>query len=170
MAEEKKSEEKILKTLANCKNSEFLPQANRCKKLIYDFYEKIDLQKIAAQYREQYQKAATEEISEVSKAFVSEVMTTMLEKYPVDTISVIAALGFMTFEEADEADPSDLLAIGLQCMSSRRVMDFFINVAALGGKDTVGILQVLISIKRIFGEKSTSEKESSSNTENTSTE
>lgn len=161
------SEEQRLKTLANCKNSEFMAQANKTRRLVNDYYHKLNIVELAKKYSEKYKGKERDQIREVSREFVSDVFATMLEDFPKETIQIIAVLGFMTYDEAEEIDPTDALGIVLQCISSKRVMDFFINVEVLAGSGTDSILPVLIYLKRIFGEKNTSDKESNTNTENT---
>lgn len=158
------------KTLANCKNSEFMAQANKTRKLVNEYYHKINIPAIAANYKEKYQDKDAEQSNEVSREFITDVFTTMLEEYPVDTIGVIAVMGFMTVDEAEEVDPSELLKIVFECISSQRVLDFFINVEVLVGSGTDSILPILMYFKQIFTAKNTSGNESNTNTENTQNE
>jgi hypothetical protein len=158
------SEETARKTLANCSLTEFTRQAMKVRGLVSDYYEKIDFPKII----EKYKGVDDKENKDVYRNILTDVLNKAMYEYPEEYVSVIAAEGFMTFEEAEQLSPSDALNIFLECAMSQRVLDFFINVEIMAQSGTDSILPVLIFLKRAFSETSTSESESQSNTTDTS--
>lgn len=157
------SEETARKTLANCSLTEFTRQAMKVRGIVSDYYEKIDFPKIIEKY-----KGIDAKDDSVYRNILTDVINKAMCEYPEEYVSVIAAEGFMTFEEAEQLSPSDALSIFLECAMSQRVLDFFINVEIMAQSGTDSILPVLIFLKRAFSETSTSESESQSNTTDTS--
>lgn len=155
-------EETARKTLANCSLTEFTRQAMKVRGLVSDYYEKIDFPKIIEKY-----KGIDAKDDSVYRNIMTDVINKAMCEYPEEYVSIIAAEGFMTFEEAEQLSPSDALNIFLECAMSQRVLDFFINVELMAQSGTDSILPVLIFLKRAFSETSTSESESQSNTTDT---
>lgn len=153
------------KTLVNCKNSEFLRAASQARKIVYEYYTKIDAQSIAERFREQFQEGETEAGNIL--AFISDVIQEIFIEYPAETVQIAAIAGFMSIDEAENMDASELFALLLECALSERVLDFFINAARSGGKNTDGIYAALILLRVISGGMNTSESESAQNTNDT---
>lgn len=153
------------KTLANCKNSEFLNAAMQARIIVYEYYTKIDAQSIAERFKTEFKEGEAEAGNIL--AFISDVIGKIFMQFPAETVKLAAIAGFMTVDEAENIDPSELFEILLECALSTRVLDFFINVARSGGKNTDGIYAALILLRVISGAMSTSAKESQQNTNGT---
>ena len=153
------------KTLANCKNSEFLPAAMKAKRLVYEYYTKIDAKEIAERYQNEI-KDKEKRVQDILD-FINDVIDEIFMQFPAETVQIAAICGFMTVEEAESIEPSELYEILLECALSTRVIDFFINAARSVGKDTDGIFAALILLRLICGGMTTSESESPQNTTDT---
>lgn len=151
------------KTLANCRNSEFLPAAMRARKIVCESYNKIDVKSIV----ERFKKSDTQNPAEML-GMMMDIIGTIFSEYPAETVQLAAIAGFMTEEEAESVPPTDIFAILLECALSVRVLDFFISVENMGGKNTDGIYPALIFLRVISGEMNTSDSESQMNTTDTS--
>ena len=149
------------KTLANCKNSEFLPAAMKSRKIVCESYEKIDVRAIMERFKESY-NADTKDASAVLQ-MMTDIISTIFTEYPAETVQLAAIAGFMTEEEAETIAPTELFAILLECALSERVLDFFISVESTAGKNTGGIYPALIFLRVICGEMNTSGSESPQN-------
>lgn len=154
------------KTLANCKLSEFTAQANKYRRFVNEYYKKLNVPELAKKFVEKYKDKDAEGHTEVSREFISDVLTAMLEEYPAETVKAISIMGFMTYEEAENLDPTEAFWIALECIMSQKVLDFFISVESLGGRTTDSILPVLIFLKQAFSEKNTLDSESNTSQEN----
>lgn len=154
--------ENARKTLANCKNSEFLPAAMKARKIICDTYKKINVKELIEQFKE-------DDTSDAGKMLemIMGIIETIFTEYPTETVQLAAIAGFMTEEEAENIPPTDLFAILLECALSMRCLDFFISVESMGGKNTDGIYHALIFLRVISGAMSTSGSESQQNTSDT---
>ena len=152
------AEEKARKTLANCKNSEFLKRAMEVRKMVCEYYGKIDVKSIAARYKDKY--ADKNETAETVREFILDVISAIFAEHPVETVKLVAIAGFMTEDEAESIAPSELFGIFLECALSERVLDFFINVERSAGSGMDGILAAFVTLKVIAGGMTTSAQES----------
>lgn len=157
------SNENTHKTLANCKNSEFLPAAMKARKIVCDTYKQINVKEIFERFKDDDTADATKMLDMIM-SIIGEIFT----EYPAETVRLAAIAGFMTEEEAENIPPTDVFAILLECALSVRVLDFFISVENMGGKDTGGIYPALIFLRVIAGAMNTSDAESQQNTSDTS--
>ena len=158
-------DENTRKTLANCKNSEFLNAALQARKIVYEYYAKIDAQGIVERFRKEFKDG--ESSAGDILAFMSDVIQEIFMQFPAETVKLAAIAGFMTVDEAENIEPSELFEILLECALSTRVLDFFINVDRSGGRNTGGIYAALILLRVISGGMNTSESESAQNTNDT---
>ena len=148
------------KTLANCKLSEFTKAAMQVRDLVCEYYKLLDIPKLA----EKYKDIDAEKKPEVFKNILIDIMREGMMNHPIETVNIIAAEAFLTFEEAEELEPIEALEIFLECAMSRRVIDFFINVEVLAQSGTDSILPALILLKQTISAMNTSESESQSST------
>lgn len=156
------SNENARKTLANCKNSEFLPAAMKARKIVSDTYKKINVKELIEQFKD-------DDTSDASKMLemIMNIISTIFTEYPAETVQLAAIAGFMTEEEAENIPPTELFAILLECALSMRCLDFFISVENMGGRNTGGIYPALIFLRVISGAMNTSDSESQQNTSDT---
>ena len=153
------SNENTRKTLANCKNSEFLPAAMKARKIVCESYNKINVKSIV----ERFKDSDTQDPAEMLEMMMN-IISTIFSEYPTETVQLAAIAGFMTEEEAENVPPTDIFAILLECALSVRVLDFFISVENMGGKNTANIYPALIFLRVISGTMNTSDSESQTNT------
>ncbi len=156
-------EENTRKTLANCKNSEFLPAAMKARKIVCESYNKIDVKSIV----ERFKNSDTQDPAEMLEMMLN-IISAIFSEYPAETVQLAAIAGFMTEDEAESVPPTDIFAILLECALSVRVLDFFISVENMGGKNTANIYPALIFLRVISGAMNTSGSESQTNTTDTS--
>ena len=156
-------EENTRKTLANCKNSEFLPAAMKARKIVCESYNKIDVKSIV----ERFKSSDTQDPAEMLEMMLN-IISAIFSEYPAETVQLAAIAGFMTEDEAESVPPTDIFAILLECALSVRVLDFFISVENMGGKNTANIYPALIFLRVISGAMNTSGSESQTNTTDTS--
>ena len=153
------------KTLVTCKNSEFMPAALKARKIVYEYYSKIDAKGISERFDERFKdKKGT---VAAFLGFITEIIEEIFIQFPKETVQIAAIAGFMSVEEAEEMDTSELYGLLLECALSTRVLDFFINVARSGGKDTDAIFAALILLRVISGNMITSQSKSNQNTNDT---
>lgn len=155
--------ENTRKTLANCKNSDFLPAAMKARKIVCETYKKINVKSIVERFKESDTQNAGAMLE-----MIMNVIGTIFTEYPAETVQLAAIAGFMTEDEAENVPPTELFAILLECALSVRVLDFFISVENMGGKNTDGIYPALIFLRVISGAMNTSDSESQTNTTDTS--
>ena len=155
--------ENTRKTLANCKNSEFLPAAMKARKIVCESYNKINVKSIV----ERFKDSDTQDPAEMLEMMMN-IISTIFSEYPTETVQLAAIAGFMTEEEAENVPPTDIFAILLECALSVRVLDFFISVENMGGKNTANIYPALIFLRVISGAMNTSDSESQTNTNDSS--
>ena len=144
------------KTLANCKATDFLRQANKIRKVAKEYYDALNISGIRDRMAKKY---ATQD--ETGKAatraeYASEILDAILDENAEKTVEIIGMVAFLEPEQAEQLEPAEMFEILFDCLTSSRVMDFFIKLASLGGSDTANILQVLISAKSMCSEMTTS--------------
>lgn len=150
------------KTLANCKLSEFTAQANKTRKQMYEFYHLINVRSIVDKYAKEVNNGADRD--EMSRMLISDVIDAIMTDHPHESVAIIASCAFMSVDEAEQLDPSEALEIVIECISSQRVMDFFIRLERLAGSDTDSILPALLLIRGAISEMNSSGSESQRST------
>ena len=138
------------KTLANCKAAEFLRQANKIRKQAKEYYDILNISGIRDRMAKKYAEQDEAGKEATSHEFVSEILDAVLDANAEKTVEIVGLVAFMEPEQAQELEPAEMFDILFDCLTSERVMDFFIKMAALGGKDTENILQALTSAKSFF--------------------
>lgn len=158
------SDEIKRKTLANCKNSEFLPAAMKSRRIVCDAYTKININEIMERFRGKYEGEDAEQNTAAVVGLINDVIGAIFEEKPVETVQLAAVAGFMSVDEAESIPPTELFAILLECALSERVLDFFISAETMARNNTAGIYPALIFLRAICGAMNTSESESQSST------
>ena len=137
-----------MKTLVNCKPSEFLRQTNKIKKAVEKWLTLTDVinirKKMPKSLPPALEKGATKEevmarTDAVNKAFqeqalknISAMLDAMLDKYPDETLEVIALCCFIEPEEVDNYKVADILQAISELMADEAVLGFFTSLAKLG--------------------------------------
>lgn len=158
------SDEIKRKTLANCKNSEFLPAAMKSRRIVCDAYTKININEIMERFRGKYEGEDAEQNTAAVVGLINDVIGAIFEEKPVETVQLAAVAGFMTVDEAESISPTEIFAILLECALSERVLDFFISAETMERKDTESIYPALIFLRAICGAMNTLESESQNST------
>lgn len=124
------------KNLANCKPSEFLRQTNLIKKQVEKWLKKTGIPDIR-KHLPTIPEGATEEekerlIREQSAKNASEMFDAALEKYPDETLGILALCCFIPVEKADDQPMETYISAIADMMESEAVMRFFISLVKLG--------------------------------------
>lgn len=137
-----------MKTLANCKLTEFCRQADICASEIESLMHSIDFKAVLAEFRDKY--ANTEADEETTRGLISDVFRKLLRDHPEEVVKLISSLAFMSYDEAEELSPVDALNVLLECMFSERVIDFFLSLKKLEQADSDPFFIALITLKSII--------------------
>ena len=156
------------KTLANCDLPDFMRQAFQTSKKITEFYKKVNVSDFRKQITKKYglenPEMSEEERENLSKKagkdFIETIFETLMTNYAEEFVEIIGMAAFMDYEQAKKLSFSDAFDILEECMKSDEVMSFFISAAKSGGKDTAGILVMLMLLRHCFLETDTSEENS----------
>ena len=138
-----------MKTLANCKPSEFLRQTNRIKKAVEKYVKDINLQGIRAKMPELATipiEASTDEraaiikennkrLKEQSMKNLSEILDAALDKYPDETLEVLALVCFVEPEKVDDHPVSEYLSAIAEILNDEAVISFFSSFLRWGQMD-----------------------------------
>ena len=137
-----------MKTLANCKLTEFCAQTDICASEIESLMHSIDFKGVLAEFRDKY--SDTEADEDTTRGLISDVFRKLLRDHPEEVVKLIASLAFMTYDEAEELSPVDALNVLLECMFSERVVDFFLSLKKLEQNDSDPFFILLITLKAII--------------------
>lgn len=132
---ENKAENKI-KSIANCKPSEFLKQTNAIRHYVEKWLKLIKFSDIRKHLPTVPDGATDEEVNELireqnHKNF-SDMLDAALDQYPEETIGVLALCCFLPAEDADNHPVDMYIEVIADLMESENVMRFFISLAKLG--------------------------------------
>lgn len=141
-----------MKTLANCKPSEFLRQTNRIRKAVEKWLTDTDIlnirKRIAAlepvdkNAPEEEQKAVRKRNADAARAQTIKnfgaIMDAVLEEHPDETLEVLALMCFVEPEDADKHTTSEYLAAFTELISDEAVIGFFTSFQQLGLMDISG--------------------------------
>lgn len=156
-----------MKTLANCKLSEFLPAAYRLREAFHRYYQLIGVDQLFAMLGPEYREADEKQQKAIKAQCMEQLFRRMMLEHPAETVAIISMCGCMTVEEADALMPQEALGIVMECVRSERVMDFFISLERSAGGGTDGILRLLILLRLNASAAVTSETASQTSTTET---
>lgn len=140
-----------LKTLVDCKPSEFLKQTNRIRKSVEKWLTDTDILSIRKHVPvlEKVDESATveqksevvnrnnERMREQAKKNLSAMLDAMLEKHPDETLEVLALCCFVEPKDVDNHPMSEYLSAASKIISDEAVMSFFTSLARLGQTSTL---------------------------------
>lgn len=135
-----------MKTLANCKPSEFLRQTNRIKKAVEKYVKDINLQGIRAKMPELKTipiEASTDEraaiikennkrLKEQSMKNLSEILDAAMDKFPEETLEILALVCFVDPEHVDDHSVAEYLSALAEIMNDEAVVNFFTSFLRWG--------------------------------------
>ena len=139
-----------MKTLANCKPSEFLVQTNKIRKAVAKWLTDTDIANIRRrlpQYETVDKSATAEEQKEVimrnsaalreqQKKNLTAILDAMLDDYPEETLEVIALCCFIDPSDIDNHTVAELLTAVSSIITDEAVLGFFTSLASLGQMNT----------------------------------
>lgn len=139
-----------MKNLANCKPSEFLQQTNKIRKSVANWLELTKVMEIRNRkpnYLVADAEATAEERAEIvlkNKQLLDEqvkqnanaILDAMLEKYPEETLKILALLNFVEPEDVDNHTMSEYIMSINELLNDQAVVGFFTSLMQLGSKNT----------------------------------
>lgn len=124
-----------LKNLATCTPREFLRQTAKIRNAAQKWLTLTDIQNIRKRVPTFKADATREEkkaaVQEQSVANVNAMLDAILEKYPDETVDLIAMCCFLEPDEVDNHSTEELLAAMTEMISSEAVLGFFTSLAKL---------------------------------------
>lgn len=163
-----------MKTLANCTLEEFLPQAYKTREVFHALYHAVDMDGLRKNFAAKYRDAEKAEQDAVSRNYIAGILRALMLENAAMTVDVIAALSFLTREEANKLKPREALEILTECITDESVMSFFINAERLASEGTDGIYLMLIwvwqSVSGVLTSQNASTNSASGTTVNSSSE
>lgn len=128
----------VVKSIANCKPSEFLKQTNAIRHYAEKWIKATDIANIRKRLPEIPQGATEEEkkalLNKQSRENFSAMLDAALEDHPEETLGVLALCCFIPAEEADNYPMDHYIAALADLMESEAVMRFFTLLVRLGLK------------------------------------
>lgn len=141
-----------MKTLANCKPSEFLKQTNRIKKATEKWLKLTDIMNIRRNAPELKEAPLDADVETKAKIFtenkkliaeqslknLSLILDAMLDKYPDETLELLALICFVDPEHVDDHKMSEYLEAITEMLNDEAVLGFFTSLARWGLTNTSG--------------------------------
>lgn len=135
-----------LKTLADCKPTEFLRQTNRIRKAVSAWMTATDIAAIRARlpkYEAAAKDATAEEKAAVIKrnaaalkqqqlANMNAILEAVMEDHPDETLEILALCCFVEPEHVDDYKIADYLNAFTRLINDEAVIGFFTSMAQLG--------------------------------------
>lgn len=142
-----------MKTLANCKPTEFFTQTNKIRKAVknwLDVTEILEIRKrvptVATPTKAESKEELEKNIEERKQAFTRQtrenlfdILEAVLEDHPQETIELMALVCFIDPKDADNHTMSEYLSAINELMNDKAVVDFFYSLASLGTANTSSI-------------------------------
>lgn len=132
--------EKAIKTLANCKPSEFLVQTNKIRKSVAKWLSITDIQGIRKRMPDNLKNIEDKEerdkaLLKQSKQNLSAILDEVLEKHPTETLEVLALCAFVEPKDVDNYPISFYLQVFNDLINDEAVQSFFISLLKLGNSN-----------------------------------
>lgn len=129
-----------MKTLANCKPSEFLIQTNKIRKSVFNWLTVTDILNIRKRRPVIDLSISKEEkdkiISDQIKKNLSDMLNAILDEHPMETLELMALLCFIDPKEADDHPISDYLNAVSEVLGDEAVLNFFVSLVKLDQRTT----------------------------------
>ena len=127
-----------IKTLANCKPSEFMKQTNRIKRQVEQWLTDTDIMNIRKKLPTIPEGATEDErktlLKEQSIKNLSEILDSALEEHTDETLAILALCCFVPVEKADTKSIDFYMTAISDMMESEAVARFFTLLVRLGQK------------------------------------
>ena len=125
-----------MKTLANCKPSEFLVQTNKIRKSVAKWLTITNLTGIYKKLPTLPKGVSDEEREKAVRSQflknVDSIFDAILEEHPEETLELLALMCFIDPADVDNYPVSEYLAAFAEIISDEAVLSFFISLAKLG--------------------------------------
>lgn len=132
------AEKEKIKSIANCKPTEFARQTNKIKHYVEKWLKDIKFADIRKHLPVIPEGATDEEkeklIREQGYKNFSAILDSALEEHPEETMGVLALCCFLPVEDVDKYPIGMYLQVIADIMANESVMNFFITWAKLGLK------------------------------------
>ena len=129
-----------MKTLANCKPSEFLRQTNKIRKVVANWLDVTDILNIRKRKPVVTTEMTDEErklaYAEQAKENLNAILDACLEQYPEETLKVLGYLCFVEPEDVDNHPISEYIKAFTEIMNDEAVAGFFFSLTKLAQTDT----------------------------------
>ena len=129
-----------MKTLANCKPSEFLIQTSKIRKAVFKWLTLTDVLNIRKRRPNIDPDLSDEEknrlISDQIRKNLSDMFDSILDEHPMETLELMALLCFIDPKEADDHPIGDYLRAISEMISDEAVTDFFVSLVKLDQRTT----------------------------------
>lgn len=127
---------KKLKNLANCTPKEFIVQTNRIRHSVESWLKLTDIPTIRAQHAVINDDMTTEEREaanyEQGKKNLNEILDSVMEKHPDETVELLSMLCFVEKEDIDKYTMTEYLAAFNELIGNKEVVNFFTSLIQLG--------------------------------------
>lgn len=125
-----------IKTLANCKPSEFMKQTNKIKRQVEQWLTDTDIMNIRKKLPTIPEGATEEErkalLKEQSMKNLSEILDSALEEHTEETLAILALCCFVPVEKADSKSIDFYMSAISDMIESEAVARFFTLLVRLG--------------------------------------
>ena len=131
-----------MKTLANCKPSEFLAQTNRVRKVVEKWLKDTNVLNIRKNHPVYPENATEEEKQELlqdqARKNLSQMLDAILEDSSAETLELLALLCFIEPENVDDHEMSEYIEAVTGLINNKAVLGFFTSLMRLGQMNTSG--------------------------------
>lgn len=128
-----------MKTLANCKPSEFLVQTNKIRHAVEKWLKMTDIQslreKVPPFVEGQTPAERKKALAEQSRKNLSAILDTIMEEHPQETVELLGMLCFIEPENVDDYPVRDYLEAFNELLNDTAVVGFFMSLIRLGQTD-----------------------------------
>lgn len=128
-----------MKNLANCKPSEFLCQTNKIRKSVSKWLsltKVMEIRKNLPTLKPEMSKEEREKaISEQVRINVNDMLDSILDEYPEETLELLAHVCFVDPKDVDNHPMSEYIQSINELINDEAVIGFFTSLVQLGAKN-----------------------------------
>ena len=135
-----------MKNLANCKPTEFMVQANRIRKSVEKWLTVTEIREIrlkkpqlepipigaSDEERERIFKENQERQMEQARKNVSEMLDSIMDRHPQETLEILALASFVEPKDIDNYSMSDYLGSFNEILENKNIIRFFTSLMSMG--------------------------------------
>ena len=132
-----------MKTLANCKPSEFLVQTNKIRKHVENWLKitgVLDIRKnVPPPVEGQSRQERNAVLEEQTKKNLSKMFDSVLEEHPQETLELLGLMCFIEPENVDDYPVSFYIQAFSDIISDEAVLSFFTSLVKLGQTNILNV-------------------------------